>query len=250
MRRFALYFAVALLAFGSGSLIVIKIHWTTKESITLKEKTILTETQKEKNVGRGFGSGSAIRKLNEPEFIPKLHKPTCSDKKLIPIWNELRKDKEFKDRQKEFYQEADCSDSIEIQRVDLNGDGQKEFIIWGRYNFSSATGNRVVWLYEKKKGKYKQLLQSYAYNDETNKWFEVKRAKSNGYHNLLLKTHYTASETTYEFYKFNGKKYIENKCLFYSYFIDEKKTTIMTCKEYTEQSEKRLREKQDLLKNQ
>ncbi len=232
MRRYLIYFAVALLAFGIGSLVVIKIHWTTKEPITLKEKTISTETQKEKNVGRGFGSGSAIRKLNEPEYIPKLHKPTCRDKKIIPVWKELKKDKYFQERTENFYMNADCSEMFDIEKVDLNDDGQKEFIFWGNNgNLCGATGNCDVWIYEKKKSVYKKLLQSNAYNDGTNKWFELSKNKKNKYRNFVLKGHASGYETTVRFYEFNGKTYQESKCLFEDYFLNEKVPFVETCEE-------------------
>lgn len=249
MRRYIFYLAVALLAFGIGSFVVFKFYWITEVKLVSKEGTnIATETLPEKSFGTGFGTGSSERRLNEPVYVPKLYKATCSDKKILPIWNELRKDKEFKQREKEFYQKADCSDLIEIDKIDLNDDGQKEFVIWGRYNFCGGTGNCALWIYEKKKDKFKQLLQSSAYYGES-RWFEAQKNKTNGYSNLLLKGHFTAAETTYSFYKFNGRKYVENKCLFEVYSMNEEKPSFMTCKEYDEKTEKELREAKKLLES-
>jgi hypothetical protein len=246
MRRYAFYLAIALLAFGIGSFFSIKFYWKAEEKTIYKEETsISTENQPKENFSRGFGTGFGERRLNEPVYVPKLHKATCNNKNLLPLWNELRKDKVFRERENEFYQTGDCLELIEVDRIDLNNNGQKEFIVWGRYTFSGATGNCVIWIYEKRDGKYKQLLQSYAYkNGNEEEWFEVKKIKSKGYNNILLKLHYSGYETVYRFYKFNGKNYAEDKCLYYDYFLNEKKPMIMTCKEHSEQVEKESRENQ------
>lgn len=231
MRRYTFYLAVALFAFGIGLFFVFKFYWKINETVNINEtKHIETEVVTDKNVGRGYASGNSSIFNQTVSNVEKPH-ITCGDKNILPFWNELRKDKRFRERAKDFYMEADCSEMLEIQKIDLNSDGQKEFVLWGRNgNLCGGTGNCDVWVYERKNGKYKLLLQSNAYNDET-KWLELKKAKSNNYQNLLLKTHYSAAETVYEFYKFDGKKYVENKCLFYDYYSADKKPAIMTCKE-------------------
>ena len=42
----------------------------------------------------------------------------------------------------------------------------------------------------------------------------------------MLKGHFTAAETTYSYYKFNGKKYDESKCLMEILFHERRKTLI------------------------
>lgn len=236
MRRIGFYLAVALLAFGIGSFFAFGFHWRAEEKNIYEEDLNTTKkTQMEEGVERGFGTAFSERRLNEPVYVPKIHKPTCTDKNLLPIWNELRKDREFKESEGEFSQTGDCAELIQIERRDLNDDGQKEFIVWGRYTFCGGTGNCVIWIYEEKNSKYKQLLQSYAYYGES-KWFEVKKSKSNGYHGLLLKTHFTGYETTHSIYKFDGRKYVEAKCWFEIYSMNEDNPSFMTCKEYTEKN--------------
>ena len=251
MRRYILYIAVALLAFGIGSFVVFKFYWITEEKPNIaEEQKSIAEIQIEKHFGTGFGIGSSERRLNEPIYIPKLHKATCSDKKLLPIWNELKKDKDFREAAKDFYMQADCTEMLDVQKIDLNDDGQKEIVLWGQNgNLCGATGNCTLWIYENKNGKYKLLLRAGAYNAET-RWFEVKKAKSGGYRNLLLKTHFSGYETTYAFYKYNNNKYVKGKCLIYSYFISEDEPSVMTCKEYNEETERQLREQQTLAENQ
>ncbi len=121
---------------------------------------------------------------------------------------------------------------LDVQEIDLNSDEQKEFILQGNNgNLCSATGSCAVWIYQRKNDGYKLLLQSYAYSDGVEKWIEVKKQKTKGYREILLKTHSSASDTIYYFYKFNGNRYIEINCLLYSYWFNEKEPSIMTCKE-------------------
>ena len=252
MHRYLLYLASALLAFGLGVLIFKFYRAAGEKPAMAEEKQVTAAPRSDKIVGTGFATNfrSGNAQTDVPGYVPKLYKPNCSDKNLLPIWNELRKDKEFRESAKDFYMDANCSKMLEVQKLDLNNDGQKEFVLWGKNsNLCGGTGNCTLWIYERKNGRYKKLLQSVAYNDET-KWFEVKKAESNGYRNLLLKTHYSGYETVYEFYKFNGSKYVENKCLFYEYMVNIKEPFVMTCKENLERSEKALRESQVKLKNQ
>jgi hypothetical protein len=233
MRRTLFYLSVALLAFGIGSFVVFKFYWMVDENSTVNEtkNELKTQTNKKIEYSKANGNSFIFTQTNESFSNNDKPKTICSDKKLLPFWNELRKDKRFRERAKDFYMEADCSVMLEIQKIDLNNDGRKESVLWGKNgNLCGGTGNCDIWVYEKKNGKYKLLLQSGAYNDET-KWLELKKAKSSNYQDILLKTHFSAAETVYEFYKFNGNKYIENKCLFYDYSLREEKSAILSCKE-------------------
>ena len=234
MRRTLFYLSVALLAFGMGSFVVFKFYWIVDESPAVndvKKSGIEIQTDK-KNRFENANIGSIVfSQTNESPSNNSKTKTTCSDEKILPFWNELRNDKRFRERAKDFYMEADCSAMLEVQKIDLNNDGQQESILWGRNgNVCGGTGNCDIWVYEKKNGKYKLLLQSSAYNDET-KWLELKKAKSNNYQDILLKTHFSAAETVYELYKFNGNKYIEDKCLFYDYSLRGEEPSIMSCRE-------------------
>ena len=239
MRRYTFYLSVALLAFGIGSFVVFKFYWLTDKNEIIVEKTnSTTETQSEKYIPSGFGIGSGERRLNEPVYVSKQYKPDCSDRKILPVWKQLIKDKDFREAAKDFYMHADCAEMLDVKKIDLNDDGQKEIVLWGNNgNLCGATGNCNLWIYENKNGKYKLLLQAVAYNDEL-KWFEAKKVKANGYRNLLLKTHMSGYETEYVYYKFNGNEYLNNKCLMYVYAMSEEKPSIMTCKEYNESIER------------
>lgn len=237
MRRTLFNLSVALLAFGLGSLVVSSLYRKAEEqTIHSEEGEIAAETKIEEKIGKGSATGYRSKQSNEPVYIPKLHRATCASKNLLPVWNELLKDKEFQEQSKKFYREADCKDMFEIQNIDLNNDGRREFILWGKNgNLCGATGNCEMWIYEKKNGKYKQLLHSNGYSDGEEKWFEVNKVTSNGYRNILLKGHASGYETTEQHYEFDGKKYKETKCLFLSYYPDENNPSVRTCKKVWKQ---------------
>ncbi len=251
MRRYIFYLVVSLSAFAIGSFLAFNFYWKAGEKNIYEKTNISIESQPKQNFGRGFGTGFGERRLNEPVYVPKLHKPTCNIKGLLPVWNELIKNKEFKEREKEFYQDADCALMFDVKKVDLNNDGQNEIVFWGNNgNLCGATGNCALWVYEKKGNKYKLLLQSIAYRDGAEEWFEVKNVKTNGYRNLLLKGHFSGYETTHSFYRFNGDRYIETKCWFEIYWMNEEKPSIMTCREYSEETERQLLESEKRLEKQ
>lgn len=248
MKRIIFCLFVALTTFGLSTLIMFRYDFEFSKQVFSADSKKITETNVwKKPVGTGFGrdflteqtnepTGSgfatATRGKNEPVYEPKLHKPTCTDKKILPVWKVLKEDDEFKEFSKDFFQKADCSKMFDVQRVDLNGDGKNEYIFWGNNgNLCGATGDCKLWIYERKNGNYRKLLRAYAHNDRVEKWFELSKRKSKGYRNLVLKGSYSGYETTVYFYEFNGKIYKENKCLFEDYSLNEKKPSVQTCEE-------------------
>ncbi len=237
MRRIVFYLLIGLLAFGISSIVAFNFYRKAEGSFNVvKTKEAVNETQTKGNVGYGSASASGNSLIyNQPNQVSDVQKKpqiSCTDKEILPVWNQLKKDKEFRKRSEEFYMDADCSKTLDVQAIDLNDDGQKELILWGKSgNLCGGTGNCDMWIYEKKNGIYKQILQSNAYNDGEDKWFEVNKVKANGYRNILLKGHATASETTEHFYEFNGKRYAEKKCLYVNYFSNEEEPSITTCEE-------------------
>ncbi len=236
MRLLAFYFTVAFLAFGIGILIVSKFYQKSENTIINVVETKII--QDKKNISKDFGTGSATsdRLMNEPVYVPKLHKPTCSDKKLLPIWNELKKDKEFKEREKEFYQKADCSEMLHIQKADLNDDGQKEIILSGNNsNLCDAAFSCFYWIFEKKGNKYKQILRSTAtgYNEIANytikRGIEIGKTKSNGYRAIILRggPGYQTFQSTF---RFEDNKYEEKECLTFDVVLNNK-DWVRSCKE-------------------
>lgn len=237
MRRYAFYLAVALLAFGVGSFIVNNFYWKFS-----KESKIL-ETHTQKNSGKEYLNQKSFdsQLTNEQADIifynPVLKEPTCSDKNLLPVWNELLKDKEFQESSKRFYHEADCSVMLHIQKTDLNDDGEKEIILSGNNsNLCDAAFSCFYWIFEKKDNKYKQLLRSKAtgYNEIANftvkRGIEISKTKVNGYRTIILRggPGYQTFQFTFQFEK---DKYKEKECLTFENIINKEEPLVRTCKD-------------------
>lgn len=127
---------------------------------------------------------------------------------------------------------------FEIFKFDLNSDGRKEIILRGKvFGMCGATGNCGFWIFEKKGKKYRKVLRSHDYADITVMGEQIQKKKTNGFNNILLKYHFSVSKTVYSTYKFDGRKYVERKCLVstpISKTLSEKtpKWHFVSCKKY------------------
>jgi hypothetical protein len=152
--------------------------------------------------------------LNSPQAKSKNYEkkvPFCDDKKILSVWKLLVKDSEFRERTGYSDDSANCTNMLEIRLLDLNGDGQKEIMIRGAN--CGGVGNCGFWIFQKQGATYKKLLSSSDYIDATKMGGQVKKSRTKGYHDILLKGHMNASDTTYTTYKFNGRRYSQARSL-------------------------------------
>lgn len=233
MRRFGFYILVASLTFGIGSLIALNFYWNLNNDSSKAHKTKIpapTFTE-EKPWERPWKV--SVEPIQEKE-IPT--KPFCYDDKILPIWNQLINDKTFKDWEVSSRDSLDCAEMLDAKKIDLNRDGQKEFLLRGKnFNLCSPVGNCAFWVYGKKGKKYRKLLDSTDFWEITAMGSQVKKSKTKGYFDILLKGHMTASDTTYELYKFDGTRYKQSKCLVetpISGSSDNPKWEFVGCKEF------------------
>ena len=165
------------------------------------------------------------------------YKPTCDDSKIKPIWLALHKDSEFRERIDEMFEEHDCKDMFEIYRTDLNRDGRKEVLVRGAITeFCGGVGNCMFWVMQKRGRGYKILISASDYVDRSDMGGQILRKSSKGYSDILLKGHFSAAETSFSYYKFDGRRYRESKCLYelpVSYNGDEPVWGFISCKEFT-----------------
>jgi hypothetical protein len=64
---------------------------------------------------------------------------------------------------------------------------------------------------------------------------QIKKSRTNGYVDIVTKGHITAGNTRYSTFKFNGRRYIESKCLVDAYVRgsgDASKSELISCKEF------------------
>ena len=168
----------------------------------------------------------------EPVYPKKL---SCYDLTILPIWNVLKNDEQFKERVGFSDDSPDCSEMLEIERVDLNGDGSKEILVRGKnFHLCGATGNCGFWVFEKLRTRPRMLLSASDYVDVSDLGEQVLKTRTNGYSDLLLKGHFSAAETGHYTYKFDGQKYIETKCMYEvpKFIQTEVSWEMITCDEF------------------
>lgn len=237
MRRFTFYVLVAVLAFGIGSLIAFNFYWKPQ---TAPQKAGQKPHLEISNQTRSVQTFSIDTK-NLPVYENTVKdvegkKPFCKDKRILPIWDLIKKDEYFQRQSGGTFLNPNCSDIFEILNFDLNKDGNKEIILRGNSSgLCGATGNCGFWIFEKKGKKYRKILSSSDYVDISGLGEQIQKNETNGYRNILLKGHFTASETTYQHYRFIGGKYKLLKDLIDACIVcsgENPKWKMMTWKEY------------------
>lgn len=217
MKRYTFYLLVALLTFGIGSYFALKLSWTSNLETSASPQFL-------KNISKKTDFKSTFPKPFDPTKSQeeKPTKPFCYDKDISPIWKVLLKDKYFGE-QSPFSHEGKlgCEDLLEIKRVDLNHDGNKEILVRAiNGNLCSAVGNCRFWIFETNGGKYRKLLDETDYTDVSKLGEQILKKRTRGYSDILLKWHIGAPDTGYQFYKFNGKKYKLSRDLVNAYSVD------------------------------
>lgn len=160
--------------------------------------------------------------------------------------NDLEREKGFIESAKYYLEEdnpSNCTDILFIeQSVDLNNDGVEESVVRGKnWLLCGATGNCSTWIYGKFGNKYKKLL------DTGGKSLEVKQKSGKNYKNIFVRVHDSCCSSYLQTYKFDGKKYKEDNCLFEDYRTTGEKNLI-TCAEKTRQIQEELRRSELKLK--
>lgn len=210
MRRFTIYLLIGLITFTVGSFIALNIYWKSKtdspKNFAVQNNSQFTEQKKtleESWTNTVFAS--------ERQETPT--EPFCNNPKISKIWDFLQNDRDFKEWNPITADSLDCEELLEIKEIDLNRDGKTEILLSGKNNLCSATGNCAFWIFAKDKKGYKKLLYASDYNELEKFGTQIKNSKTNGFPDILLKGHLNASDTTYDTYKFDGKKYRQTNCL-------------------------------------
>jgi hypothetical protein len=220
MRRYIYYLAVALIAFGFGSFVALKFHWNTPKIVLIGgQNPFANSNRKKQNDFLGDLRKRAIKDKTEPS--QEKIEFACNDAVLATVWAFLLKDKDFKEAAKEV---NDCSTIIQIEKIiELNNDGLRDVIVGGRSALVNGASNQGIWLVQNIGKKYKVLLS------ESAETFAIKKNTTNGFRDIFVKHHMSASSSYDSTYKFSRGKYRESKCLFVDYGITrEKKVTTCT----------------------
>jgi hypothetical protein len=100
------------------------------------------------------------------------------------------------------------AENTRIRLVDLNGDGVSEVIAQGSGDLScSPTGNCDFWVFSRVGETYKLILER-----EAIQTFTVQPTLTNGFHDLVLGMHGSATEQELFVYRFIGGRYQRSAC--------------------------------------
>lgn len=232
MRRFTIYLLIGLITFTVGSFIALNIYWKA-ESDSPKNFAVQNNPQSAEQKKPWERLWTNTVSANERQETPT--EPFCNNPKISKIWDFLQNDRDFKEWNPITADSLDCEELLEIKEIDLNRDGKTEIILRGQNNLCSAVGNCAFWIFANDGKSYKKLLYATDYSEAEDFGNQIKTAKTNRFSDIVMKGHLTASDTTYETYKFDGKKYKQSKCLIETPVIrtsDKPKWEFVGCKEF------------------
>ena len=146
-----------------------------------------------------------LESVTAPNGVLEL---SCYDPHILPIWRELKQDSEFRARLAIIPGQYNCSELVEIEREDLNGDREAEFIVWGKdiKFFCGATANCNLWIFGIRNGRMKQLLDSGGIG------LEFGRKRHNGFRNVTVRFNGSSYPDSLLEYQFDGIRFRLARC--------------------------------------
>jgi hypothetical protein len=95
-----------------------------------------------------------------------------------------------------------------VKAVDLTGDNSREYLAKGAGNFlCSPTGNCESWVFRQNGDKYSTILHRTA-----TQTFTIQPTITNGFHDLVLGQHGSATDSGLTLYRYDGAKYRRVAC--------------------------------------
>jgi hypothetical protein len=111
-----------------------------------------------------------------------------------------------------------------IKMIDLNGDGVPEVVAQGMAD-CSPTGNCSVWILQRKPDGYKVLLAAFGQT------FTIQQTSTNGYRNVVVSMHGSATQSGLTEYRYRGGRYREAGCYSAEWTVRDNDGTIRELKE-------------------
>jgi hypothetical protein len=99
------------------------------------------------------------------------------------------------------------AEDTRVRLVDLNGDGVPEVISQASGDICSPTGNCPFWAFQKTGTQYRLILEKGAVQD-----FTIQPTQTNGYFDLVLGMHGSATEQGLFLYQFRDGRYRRAGC--------------------------------------
>jgi hypothetical protein len=105
-----------------------------------------------------------------------------------------------------------------VKLVDLNGDGTAEVVAQGTFQEGgcSPTGNCRFWVFQKSGGEYKLLISQEAIQS-----FTIQPTRSNGFNDIVVRMHGSATESTLRLLQYREGTYHEAACYEANWSVSE-----------------------------
>lgn len=133
---------------------------------------------------------------------------SCFDPSILLVWRVLKQDHYFWRSTVAFPGRYDCSDIVEIKRIDLDGDGESEFLVSGKDTrlFCGGLANCDLWIFGKREGRMTRLLHSAGIAVE---WSST---RSKRVRNVEVRFNGSSYPDTLRKYRFDGRQYRLARC--------------------------------------
>ena len=153
-----------------------------------------------------------LESVNAPKGVLEL---PCYDLDILPIWHELKKDSRFTGALRHSTGLVDCSEMVQVKRLDLNQDGTEEFLVRGKGPVQcGGIGNCNYWIFEYGHGSTRKLLAS-AHEADAHEFGvdEVQKSRNRGYSDFLLASYDAQLVLHFQTFRFDGTEYVESQCM-------------------------------------
>ncbi len=124
MRRFTFYIFAAFFTFAIGCFVVFGLFWKEipkeiKVETKVNSQILTTENKPSTSLYYDFFKSQYENRFPEPV---ERQEPFCKDKRILPVWNLIKKDEYFRRQSGGTFFKPNCSDMFEILNFDLNKD--------------------------------------------------------------------------------------------------------------------------------
>ena len=106
---------------------------------------------------------------------------------------------------------GDITEGITVKKIDLNKDGQPEYLATLEPFLCGTTGNCLTWVYRKTGAEYKLLLRT------SGRQLLLEKSSTGGFRDLRMEAGHSADEQDFSIYKFDGNKYLAKVCYSQTY---------------------------------
>jgi hypothetical protein len=94
-----------------------------------------------------------------------------------------------------------------VKMIDLNGDGEPE-VVAQAITDCSPTGNCSLWVFQKSQRGYRLILKGFGQT------FAVQPSMTDGYHDIVVSMHDSATQAGLSDFRFAGRRYAKNGCYY------------------------------------